>query len=144
MYSLELDDFRFSGPAVWPRISAERMSDLIIFKRPELTYLEARRKKEKLEAEDEEKLVHMLVTVYHLEYDTEKKRMSTSSRLRTSFWHFIRDDKTDDVTKLLIDLRKAFEKIMPAEPNPYVGVKIHFSCERKWKSPLAAFSSRWV
>lgn len=146
MYSnIEPGDLDLSGPSVWPRVSSERMSDLVIHKRPELTYLEALRRKEKAEAEIGEKFDHVLVTVYELEFDRDKKKLSSTAKSSSKFWHFIRkEDRGDDVRKFLSDLRSHLERLMPNHPDPMLGVKISFCFEGRWAPALATFTTRWV
>lgn len=143
--NIEPGDLEYSGPSVWPKITADRMSDIVIHRRPELTYLEAVRRKERLETDGSRRFSDLLVTVYRVRYDPEQKRLSSKSEARMKFWHFInKEDKAEDVRKFLLLLRGVFEKLMPHEPDPSLGVKILFAYEGRWTPELASIRTRWV
>lgn len=137
------EDLSFSGPKVWPKITAERMSDIFIHRRPELAYLEALRRKAKLEGE-KDPVPDILVTVSYRMFDNDEKMLGTKSKASKNVWHHIKQDRTEDVRKLLLELREVLETLLPLEPNPMIGVVVLYSCEINWKQALARFQSRWI
>lgn len=137
------EDLEYSGPHVWPKITGERMSDLLIFKRPELAYLEALRRKKRLE-EGSEPDEHILVVIRYKKYDEGEKKLSNVATATQKIWHHIKEDKTEDVRKLLMEMREVFERLMPDDPDPKVGVLILFFIEKRWKQALSSFQSRWI
>jgi hypothetical protein len=130
------EDLKYSGPNVWPRLTADEQVDLFIFGRPELGYMSAIRKIESSGIKPNQ----IRVTAYRFRYEG-KKLASTGTR--RSFWHDIEDDKEEDVRSFLRKLRNSLSSIMPREPSLDSVVKICFYREDSGEC-VGNLQGRWV
>jgi|GEM_PF-4400606 len=140
MFQIQADDYRYSGPEVWPRLTAETQPDLFIFRRPELAYLEAIRRNR---AHDERNRLEpspvMTIRVERLRHRDKKFYRTKIDRV---IRHVIEDDRTDDVRKLLRTLREVLQMIMPEKPSQECVVRIRFYSQDH--RPVLSFQERWV
>jgi hypothetical protein len=133
----------FSGPEVWPRLSATHIADRFIFQRPELTYHESLRRLLSLAAErGNERLPIDSVQVMVI-----LKRRGKSETVRR-FVHSIIQDPSEDSRAFLELLRYHLVKALPSAGNPSWRVHVRFQSEltpsMSGRNYLGNFIGRWM
>lgn len=133
------EDLPLSGPKVWPKIVAEEQCDLFIFRRPELPYLEALRRKRREEEKSPWKSDKIVVDLKRMVYEGKKLSPFGAS---TSFWHKIQENQVDDVRAYLLELRMSAQKIMPNGPCPSAVLLVAIKNERGKR--MIRFQETWI
>lgn len=133
----------FSGPDVWPRLSATHIADRLIFQRPELIYHESLQSLLRMAAErGNEKLpVNAIQVLIILK---RKGRFETVRR----FVHSVIPDPTEDSRAFLELLRYHLIKALPPTGNPSWRVHVRFYTEltpsMSGRTYLGNFIGRWM
>ncbi len=135
----------WSGPNVWPRISAMSIADRLIFQRPELTYHEARKRLLDLAAErGNEQLPVDAIQVMILFRKVSNGPQKTCRR----FVHSVIDDNIEDSRAFLQLLRHHLVRSLPESGNPKWRVRLtfqsDFTASMSGRSYLGHFTGRWM
>lgn len=137
------DDFRLSGPIVWPRLIAEKACDRFIFRRPELAYLVSLRRieRQRIAAGHPQPIKNILIRVILVRH-VDKRRVAEQSR---DFWHTIdRDEPISDVRAFLSRLREVLFRLMPEDADPKLACQIRFLASTDVKKIVLSFQDKWV
>ncbi len=144
----EIDDLNFSGPHVWPSSSARDTLARFIQRRPELTYLSAR-KEAMLVAEREgrepEAADRIRCTVVLIDTIWTGKGKRKRQEKVSSFVHARTKPLDEDVPEFLIHLDRFLRRNLSLEPDPYLCVQLQFSLRSGARGKrLATFQAKWL
>lgn len=118
-------DFEFSGPEIWPCVSAQDAWDRYIHRRPELAYLRAKRELNKSRSRAKEDLaeyIEIRMAYGHYQNGSRQKweQLQKWSRLIN------RDDESADVREFLDQLRDLLKRHVPNQPLPDCRISLRF------------------
>lgn len=135
------EDLRFSGPSVWPKLSADHAWDRYIFRRPELAYLESMRR-----ASSQRTRKGLLPDLSTIRVRIQRIRRQEKKEVvvcSTSFFHTVLDEKLEDVRTFLKELRGMMARTLPDAPALDSSVIVRFE-DPDDGTYLTSFKEKWT
>lgn len=141
------EDFSLSGPHVWPKDTIFTPTDRFIVARPELAYLQARRRMEKTrqreQRDPEPEFIGIRIIRQH--HETIGRKTRPKARALQRYSHRIdRENALDDVREFNRRLRTMLIRCMPDHTTQNCWAQIRFYDRDQPSIQLLLFSQRWL
>ncbi len=140
-------DFSLSGPAVWPNVTVQAPADRYMVSRPELAYLQARRRMEETrqrEKRDPEPHYIGVRIVQRYSEGTPGKTKNKAHYVQRFSHEINRESDIEDVKAFLTRLREMLFRCMPPHTTRNCWAQLRFYDRQQPTVHLLQFQQRWL